>query len=305
MTFATLIAGPTASGKSALAIEWAEATGGLVVNADSMQVYRDLAILSARPDAAEAARVPHRLFGFVPAAMEFSVGRYLEAVASLIEAARAGGTPLILVGGTGLYFRALIEGLMPSPPIPDAIRQHWRAEAQGGTDLHAALMARDPVRAAHLHPHDQPRLLRAIELFEATGKPYSQWLLDNPGEPLLKAGEWRGLFLAPERDGLNQAIDRRFVAMIQLGALDEVRALMRHQPPLAPNLGVMKAHGVPHLSAHLRGEMTLEEAIALGQRDTRAYARRQMIFARKYLAEPEWEWCGSAGEACSRLMPLR
>jgi tRNA dimethylallyltransferase len=223
----------------------------------------------------------------------------------MIGEARAGGPPLIFVGGTGLYFRAVLEGLMPSPAIPDAIRQYWRAKAENGADLHAALWVRDPARAARLHPHDQPRLLRAIELFEATGKPYSRWLQENPGEPLLRAGEWRGVFLAPERDGLHQAIDRRFVAMIQNGALDEVMALMQHQPPLAPNLGIMKAHGVPHLAAYLRAEMTLHEAIALGQQDTRAYARRQMIFARKYLAEPDWHWCGSASKALKRFTQLR
>jgi tRNA dimethylallyltransferase len=305
MIFATLIAGPTASGKSALAIRLAEATGACILNADSMQVYRDLAILSARPDAQDEARAPHHLFGFVPATTEFSVGQYVEAARTFIENARARHEPLIIVGGTGLYFRALTEGLMPSPPVPDKIRKRWRAHAASGADLHAALMLRDPARAAALHPHDQPRLLRAIELFEATGKPYSRWLSENPGEPILPPGLWRGVFLAPEREALQHAINNRFETMVARGALDEVSALMQAQPPLPANLGIMKAHGIPHLAAHLRGEIPLAQAVALGQQDTRAYARRQMIFARKFLAGVSWSWFDSAEAAASWLMPPR
>lgn len=295
--FATLIAGPTASGKSALALDWAEKHGGLVINADSMQVYRDLRILSARPTHAEEARVPHRLFGFVPAGEEYSVGRYVRDIAPLIAAARAGSVPLVIVGGTGLYFRALTEGLMPSPPIPDAIRTLWREKAAAGADLHQALVARDPARAAALAPRDTPRLLRAIELFEATGRPYSNWLAENRGEPVLATGEWRGLFLNPDRGWLSARIDARFETMMMEGALDEVSALLAHEPPLHANLGVLKAHGAPHLAAYLRGEMPREEAISKGQQDTRAYARRQVIFARRYLAGQAWNWFDSAEAA--------
>lgn len=294
MAFATLIAGPTASGKSALALRLAEQQGGLIVNADSMQVYAELRVLSARPTPAEESRVEHRLFGFVGAHEEYSVGRYVADISPIIEAARKGGPPLIIVGGTGLYFRALMEGLMPSPAIPEAIRTEWRARAAAGDDVHAELMRRDPVRAAQLAPRDIPRILRALELFEATGRTYSDWLNDNPGEPLLRAGEWRGVFLNPDRDWLSRRIDARFLEMLEQGALDEIRRLMAIEPPLKPNLGIMKAHGAPHLIAYLRGKKTLDAAIALSQQDTRAYARRQVIFARRYLAGENWQWLEKA-----------
>lgn len=301
MSFATLIAGPTASGKSALAVALAERQGGVVVNADSMQVYADLAVLSARPTAEETARVPHALYGFVPAAEEFSVGRYLEAITPLVADARAGGAPLFIVGGTGLYFRALVEGLVPTPAIPPEIRAQWRARAEAGHDLHAELALRDPARAGQLHPADRPRLLRAIELHAATGKPYSQWLAENPGLPALAAGEWRGLFLDPLRGPLHAAIDARFRAMIAAGALEEVRRLVERQPALPRNLGIMKAHGVPHLADHLAGEIDLDTAITRGQADTRAYARRQVIFARRYFAPPCWQWFGHADAAMAAV----
>lgn len=296
MAFVTLIAGPTASGKSALALRLAEQQGGLIVNADSMQVYADLRLLSARPTLAEEARAPHGLFGFVAAGEEYSVGRYVSDISPLIEATRRGGPPLIIVGGTGLYFRALIEGLMPSPAIPEAIRAEWRARAASGEDVHAELARRDPARAALLAPRDIPRILRAIELFEATGRSYSDWLKDNPGEPLLRTGEWRGVFLNPDREWLSQRIDARFLDMLEHGALNEIRRLMTIDPPLRANLGIMKAHGAPHLMAHLRGEMTLEEAVVLSQQDTRAYARRQVIFARRYLSGENWQWLEKAGD---------
>ena len=299
MMFATLIAGPTASGKSALAMRVAAHNGGLVVNADAMQVYADLRVLSARPSPEDEAGVPHRLYGFVPAGEEFSVGRYLDAVSPLIAEARAGGPKLVFVGGTGLYFRALTEGLTPTPAIPTAIREGWRAKAAAGHDLHAELMQRDPARAAALHPADTPRLLRAIELHAATGRAYSDWLAENPGEPLLRSGEWRGIFLDPSREALHAAIDRRFEIMMEAGAVDEIRAFAAHQPPLARNLGVMKAHGVPHLMDWFAGTISRDEAIARGQSDTRRYARRQVIFARKYLAGPTWRWFPSADQAAA------
>lgn len=293
--FAMLIAGPTASGKSALAVSRAENARGIVVNADSMQVYADLRVLSARPTPEEEARVPHRLYGFVPTGEEFSVGGWLRAVAPLIDTARAGGPPLVITGGTGLYLRALTEGLVETPPVPAGIRDEWRARAAAGEELHAELARRDPQRAASLSPTDQPRILRAIELHAATGRRYSDWLAAAPGRPLLAAGEWTGLFLDPPRAELHAAIDRRFLAMMEAGALDEVRALARKG--LRRNLGVMKAHGVPHLLDHLAGSLSREEAITRGQADTRAYARRQVIFARKYLAGPAWRWIAGPTEA--------
>lgn len=296
MAFATLIAGPTASGKSALAMRLAEKCSGLVVNADSMQVYADLRLLSARPSEAEEARVPHRLYGFVQAGEEFSVGRYLEAIGPLIEAARGGGQRLVVVGGTGLYFRALTEGLVPTPAIPPEVRAFWRQKASEGYDLHAELARRDPRRASELNLADKPRLLRAIELHAATGRGYSEWLAENSGVPALRAGEFSGLFVDPPRERLHEAIDRRFEGMMESGALDEVAGLLAMRPALARNLGVMKAHGVPHLADFLEGRITRGEAIARGQVDTRRYARRQVIFARKYLSGPAWRWFGAAGE---------
>lgn len=302
MAFATLIAGPTASGKSALAIALAKQAGGTVLNADSMQVYADLRVLSARPTPDEEEGVPHRLFGFVASDEEYSVGRYVTDVVPLIAEARIAGQPLVIVGGTGLYFRALTEGLMPSPPIDPQVREDWRDRAAKGEDLYAALLLRDPVRAAALHPQDTPRLLRAIELFESTGRTYTDWLAENPGDPVLNPGEWRGIFLNPPREGLHARIDARFEAMMGQGAPEEVQKLLAHQPPLAANLGVMKAHGVPHLARFSRGEIGRAEAVRLSQQDTRAYARRQVIFARRYLASENWQWVESAEEA---LRPLR
>jgi tRNA dimethylallyltransferase len=303
MTMITLIAGPTASGKSALAINVARALGdGLVVNADSMQVYAGLRVLSARPSPEEEAEAPHRLYGFVPAAEEFSVGRWLEAVRPLVDAARAGGPGLVMVGGTGLYFRALTEGLVPTPEIPAAIRQEWREKAAVGHDLYAELSRRDPARAAALNPADTPRLLRAIELHAATGRGYSDWLAENPGQPLLRPDEYTGVFIDPAREALHAAINGRFEAMMATGALDEVRALAARQPPLRRNLGIMKAHGVPHLLDFIEGRISREEAIVRGQSDTRSYARRQVIFARKYLAGPAWRWLSAADQAAAFLL---
>jgi tRNA dimethylallyltransferase len=294
MAIATLIAGPTASGKSALAMALAVRRGGLVVNADSMQVYSGLRVLSARPGIEDEARVPHRLYGFVPEGIEFSVGRYLEALTPLIAEARSGGPPLVIVGGTGLYFRALTEGLVPTPPIPEAIRDEWRVRAARGEAVHAELQRRDPDRASVLNPSDIPRILRALEVHAATGRRYSDWLGANPGVPLLKPGEFSGIFLDPPREILRAAIDGRFEVMMAAGALDEVRHLMAIEPALPRNLGVMKAHGVPHLVDYLAGNISRQEATERGQADTRRYARRQVIFARKYLAGPEWIWFADA-----------
>lgn len=300
MKFATLIAGPTASGKSALAMSIALRRGGLVVNADSMQVYAALRVLSARPSVEEERAVPHRLYGFVPAHEEFSVGRWIDAVRPLVEEAAAGGPPLVIVGGTGLYFRALTEGLVPTPAISPEIRAFWRERAASGHDLHAELIERDPARAATLNPADLPRLLRAIELHAETGRRYSDWLADNPGEALLPAGRFDAIFLDPPRDTLHAAIDARFETMMAEGAGEEVARLVAAGAP-ARNLGVMKAHGVPHLVDWLEGRISRDEAIARGQADTRRYARRQVIFARKYLAPPLWRWFGSARDAAEAL----
>ncbi len=278
---AILIAGPTASGKSALAISIANQLNGVIINADSMQVYRDLRILSARPSEAEEAQAPHRLYGFVAAKREYTVGEYLQDAARELAEARVTGKLPIFVGGTGLYFKALTQGLVETPQIPVEIRAKLEAAVQHGEDLHARLAKLDPPAAARLNPADHVRIIRALEVVEATGKPMAWWRSEAHGKPLLEPGTWQGIFLDVEREMLKARIHSRFEAMISAGALDEVKALLAMGLPA--NRGIMKAHGVPHLAAHLRGEIGLEEAIALGQMDTRRYAKRQYTFARGQL----------------------
>jgi tRNA dimethylallyltransferase len=283
---AVLIAGPTASGKSALAIRLAERLGGTIINADSMQVYRDLRVLTARPTPAEERRAPHRLFGDIDGAVNYSTGKWLAAAAAAIEASRRDGRLPILVGGTGLYFKALTQGLSDIPEVPQAVRDRVRSEAEGMPPqaLHLRLAACDPETAAALRPSDPQRLLRALEVFEATGKPllHFQARRRAPVLPLPTVA----VFLVTDRRSLREQIDQRFDAMMQRGALDEASALAARR--LSPSLPVMRAHGVPGLIAHLNGEITLSAAIERGKRDTRRYARRQLTFARHQL--PEFAW---------------
>ena len=277
---AVLIAGPTASGKSALALDLARTFGGVVINADSMQVYRDLAIITARPTPEEMAAAPHRLYGTVDAAESFSVGRWVEAVRAAISEAGASGVLPILVGGTGLYFKALTEGLSAIPPVPPEVRERIRREAEGipPADLHARLAARDPLTASRLRPSDPQRILRALEVFKATGRPLVHWQAAGREGAVLGDHEIRGVFLSVDRADLRARIDRRFEAQMAAGALAEVEALAERR--LDPALPAMRAHGVPGLIAHLKGEVSLEDAIARGQRDTRAYAKRQETWFR-------------------------
>ncbi|MEJ0077772.1 MAG: tRNA (adenosine(37)-N6)-dimethylallyltransferase MiaA [Alphaproteobacteria bacterium] len=283
---AILIAGPTASGKSALALALAEQIGGTIVNADSMQVYRDLRIITARPTPAEEERVPHRLYGHVDAAENYSVGRWLADVAPALDEVRTAGRVPILVGGTGLYFKALTRGLSNVPPIPEDVRANVRRrmETEGPAALHAALVGRDPSSAV-LKPNDRTRIARALEVLEATGQPLSQWH-DQGLPPLLDAANAVTVFLAPERPELRRRIDARFDAMLGAGALDEVRKLAARK--LDPLLPAMKAHGVPWLIRHLNGEISLEEAAQGGKNDTRRYTKRQFTWVRHQLAD--WTW---------------
>lgn len=289
-----LIAGPTASGKSALALELAARTGGAIVNADAMQVYRDLRVLTARPTLEDEARAPHRLFGSVDGAENFSVGRWLDAVRPILAEAR----PLILVGGTGLYFKALTQGLSDIPAVPEEVRARVRAEAQGLAphELHERLAARDPLTAARLRPTDPQRVVRAWEVWEATGRPLLSFQQARR-PPVLPPGSYAAVFLAVDRSELNARIAARFRAMVAGGALEEVAALAKRG--LDPALPLMRAHGVPALVAHLRGEMALEDAIARGVLDTRRYAKRQWTFARHQL--PDFRWVGAA-EAAAHLL---
>lgn len=283
-----LIAGPTASGKSALALRLAETQNGVIINTDSMQVYRDLRVLTARPSLEEEARAPHRLYGTVDAAQNFSAGAWLDAAAAALAEARAQRRRPIFIGGTGLYFKALTRGLAAVPPIAPEIREavRQRLERDGVAALHAELARRDPEGAARLNVADRVRVARALEVLEGTGKPLAAW----HGEalpPLLPPHEvGAALFLAPERSALYARIDARFAAMLEAGALDEVAAL--HARRLDPLLPAMKAHGVPALIRHLDGELSLSEAAAIGCADTRHYAKRQFTWFRHQL--PEFAW---------------
>jgi tRNA dimethylallyltransferase len=280
---AVLIAGPTASGKSAMAICIAQALDGVVINTDSMQVYGDLRIISARPGPEEEATVPHRLFGMVDGAVNFSVGAYVDAVRVVLAEVQEQGRLPVLVGGTGLYFKALTEGLSQIPPVSDAVREVVRARCDGrGTDeLYRDLLAVDPVMAARLRPTDRLRIMRALEVQAQTGESLSVFQGQRQPGPLDGLPLTR-LFLTPERDLIRARIDSRFTAMMQAGALDEVAALRERR--LDPMLPVMRAHGVPGLIAHLDGNLSLDEAIARGQADTRAYAKRQMTWFRHQMA---------------------
>ena len=282
-----LIAGPTASGKSALALTLAESFGGTVINADSMQVYKDLQIITARPGKAEEARVPHRLYGHVDASENYSAGRWLaEARATLAEARNEGLLP-IFVGGTGLYFRILTRGMAAIPPIPAAIRARIRDQLGrfGAPFLHAELARRDPLSAARLSPNDRTRIARALEVIEATGQSILAWRAE--GLPaLIEPTRAIKVFLNPERADLYLRINARFDAMMASGALEEAAALAARR--LDPLLPAMKAHGVPWLMRHLAGEMPLAAAIAQAKTDTRRYAKRQETWFRHQL--PDFKW---------------
>jgi tRNA dimethylallyltransferase len=275
-----LIAGPTASGKSSLALALAERLGGTVINADSMQIYRELRILTARPTPEEEARAPHALYGFTSGATAYSAGRYAVDAAKAIAEARSAGRVPIVVGGTGLYFKALLEGLSPVPATDPDVRAYWREQARvrPTPELHALLTERDPETAARLMPTDPQRVVRALEVLESTGRSLSDWQ-KQPGEPVLREAETVRLLVLPERVTQGARIDTRFDAMIAAGVVEEVRALVALG--YSPELPIMRAHGVPALAAHLAGQLTLEQAAAIAQADTRHYAKRQMTWLKR------------------------
>jgi tRNA dimethylallyltransferase len=284
---AILIAGPTASGKSALALGLAQMRGGVIVNADSMQVYGDLRLITARPTPAHEACAPHVLYGHVDAAERYSVGAWrLDASAALAAAARD-GRPAIVVGGTGLYFEALTKGLAAVPPIQEDIRAPIRARlaAEGSIALHAELARRDPVMAQRLMPGDSSRIARALEVVLTTGRSLADWHRDGM-PPVVDPSHAIKVFLNPDRTALALRIETRFAAMLAAGALDEVRGLAARG--LDPALPAMKAHGVPWLIRHLKGEITLDEAREGGVRDTWRYTKRQATWFRNRM--PDWSW---------------
>ncbi len=281
---AVLIAGPTASGKSALALDIAEQLDGVIINADSMQIYSDLRIITARPSPAEEARVPHRLYGHVDAALSYSVGRYLGDVADALARADRQGKLPIVVGGTGLYFKALTHGLAVIPPIPGTVRKDVREQlaAKGPEALHAQLAKLDAAGAERLRPTDRQRVARSLEVVLATGRPLADWHHQEVA-PLLDPTEVVKLFVAPPREELYERIDARFDAMMDAGALTEVHRLAARR--LDPLLPVMKAHGVPWLIRHLAGTMTLAEATKRAKLDVHHYAKRQFTWFRHQLAD--------------------
>lgn len=281
---ALLIMGPTASGKSALALALAERLGGEIINADSMQVYRDLRVLTARPSVEEEKQAPHHLYGHVDAGERYSVGRWRGDALAVMAAVWARGRIPILVGGTGLYFMALTKGLAAMPATDGVVRAalETRLAAEGAAALHDALARIDPQSAERLSRNDGPRILRALEIFETTGAPIGA--LQAETKPALGGDQWAGLalFRAP-RMQLYRSIDVRFDAMLLGGAMDEVRALMARG--LDPALPAMKAHGAPALRAHLRGEISLEAAAEIAKRDTRRYAKRQHTWIKNQMRD--------------------
>ena len=296
MSTVILIAGPTASGKSALALELAAKLRGVIINADSMQVYRDLRIITARPTTDEEKRISHRLYGHVDAAENYSVGRWFGEAAAALADTLGRGQPAIMAGGTGLYFSTQTRGIAAVPPIPPEIRRDVRGRlaAEGVAALHAELTRRDPATAARLKPGDRARVTRALEVVLATGLSLTQWHRDNtPARVDLAAAA--KVFLMPQRDELGLRIDTRFEAMMAAGALEEVRALAARN--LDPNLPAMKAHGVPWLIRHLKGELTMAEAVEQSKRDTRRYTKRQATWFRNQLPQFEWVEPGEAAAA--------
>jgi tRNA dimethylallyltransferase len=294
---AILIAGPTASGKSALALALAAKLGAVIVNADSMQGYRDLRVITARPTPDQEALAPHALYGHVDAAQRYSVGAWRLDASAALAAAAGDARPAIVVGGTGLYFETLTKGLAAVPPISADIRTAVRArlELEGARSLHAELARTDPVMAQRLMPGDRSRIARALEVVLATGRSLSDWHRDGM-PPAVDASRAIKVFLAPERTQLQRRIETRFAAMLAADALDEVRCLAARR--LDPALPAMKAHGVPWLIRHLEGEITLAEAALGGIRDTWRYTKRQATWFRNRM--PGWTW--SAPEAAEALV---
>ena len=282
---AILIAGPTASGKSRLAVELAQKHHGAVINADSMQVYRELRVLSARPSAEDEAIVPHLLYGHVPAATRYSVGQWLVDAARALAEARSMGRLPVFVGGTGLYFKALTEGLATVPPVPADLRARILAEADGvpAEALHARLSARDPDTASAVRPSDRARILRAIEVVEATGKPLAHWRQGATGPPLVVAARAERIVLDPPRPWLHQRIAERADHMVQAGSIEEALAVGRLD--LSPDMPAMKAIGVRQFLDHDKGKLTLAEALASVKTETRRYAKRQVTWFRHQMGD--------------------
>ena len=284
MTRIWLIAGPTASGKSALALRLARALGGDIVNADSMQLYADLSVLTARPSRDEMLLAPHRLFGVADAADGWSVGRWLDAARATLADIALWRRPAIVVGGTGLYFRALTHGLAEIPSVPVSVRERIEREvgAAGELALRPRLAQLDPEAEMRIARGDRQRLLRALAVAEHTGRSLTAWQADTA--PTLQPEDWRAVVLEPSRDALYAACDARLAAMFETGAIEEVRALAARG--LDPALPAMKAVGVREIIEHLEGRLSRDEALARAQQETRRYAKRQLTWLRNQT--PDW-----------------
>lgn len=282
-----LIAGPTASGKSSLAMALADRLGGTIINADSMQVYRELRIITARPTVEDEAAHPHKLFGFVSASEAYSAGRYARDAAAAIAAVRAAGQTPIVVGGTGLYFKVLIEGLAPVPEIPAYIRAHWRGEAEslGAQKLHDALRERDPEMADRLHATDTQRIVRALEVINATGKSLAEWQKET-SNPVLDPDQTHRLVLFPAREQLHARVTKRLATMMDEGAIEEAGKLDAMQ--LDATLPAMRAIGVRPLIQAARGDYTTDEAIDAAATETRQYIKRQATWLKRNMMS--WNW---------------
>ena len=291
-----VIAGPTASGKSSAAIALARALDGVVINADASQVYRDLRVLTARPSPDEEAQAPHRLFGHIDGAEACSAARWAaDAKRAIEEAIEAGRLP-ILVGGTGLYLRTLIDGIAPVPEIDETVRAAVRALPVA--QAHALLAAEDPGAAARLRPTDTTRVARALEVLRSTGRSLREWQRATGGG-IGHAYDLAAAVLLPDRAALVASIDRRLAAMFDEGAIEEVEALLARRRP--PDLPVMRAIGVPPIAAHLSGDITRDDALARARLDTRQYAKRQYTWFRNQPPE-SWARAASSDAALQQLI---
>ncbi|MCF6322190.1 MAG: tRNA (adenosine(37)-N6)-dimethylallyltransferase MiaA [Rhizobiaceae bacterium] len=283
---AILIAGPTASGKSDLAINLAKANNGVVINADSMQVYEQLNIITARPTANQMSQCTHRLYGHRDAGDAYSVAIWLKEAKGVLSEVKEQGRVPVFVGGTGLYFRGLTEGLSPVPELDNGIRQKWRDFAlDDGERLYDELVRRDELAAKQLRPSDHQRLIRALEVIDSTGKSIIEWQSENKGEPLLGGSAVQKILLMPQRSILHKRIEDRFERMVDEGAPGEVAQLLELE--IEPTLPVMKAIGVPQFSKYLAGEITKNEAIEKAKAATRQYAKRQSTWFNNQFGE-DW-----------------
>jgi tRNA dimethylallyltransferase len=286
-----LIAGPTAGGKSALALRAARTLGGEIVNADALQLYADLRVLSARPTEAEMAAAPHHLFGIADGAAGWSAGRWLRAAQDVLADIAARGRPAIVVGGTGLYFRALTRGLAEAPAAPTAVSAEIERQfdVEGEAGVRAALRLMDPAAEARIAANDRQRLVRALAVSRATGRSLSDWQADTT--PVLPAGSWRGVVVEPPRAVLYARCDARLEAMVAGGALEEAAALMARG--FDAGLPIMKAMGLRELALAARGETSLADALAAAKTATRRYAKRQMTWFRHQT--PDWPRIDAGG----------